>query len=168
MTLQTIVDVQITKATAALSRASFGTPLLLTAHEVAIPVAKLYTDPADMLTDGFAATDQTYLMALALTGQELNVKQFVVGKRTNQPIRIVNLIPLATPAASTLHRLTVSGTNFDFTTDSTPTVAEVTAGLVGAVTQTAWVTITAYVLGDHVRINSRVYICVTAGTSGPV
>ena len=88
MTLQTIVNVQITRATAALSRVGFGTPLLLTAHEVAIPAARLYTDPADMLTDGFVATDPTYLMALALTGQELNVTQWVVGKRTNQPIPI--------------------------------------------------------------------------------
>jgi hypothetical protein len=165
MTLQTIVNVQITKATAALSRVGFGTPLLLVTHEVAIPDAKIYSDPADMLTDGFTTTDNAYLMALALTGQELNVPQFVVGKRNNQPLRSVNLIPVASPKASTLYRLLINGTRFDFTTDTTPTVAEITAGLAAAVQQAAWAPTTAYVVGDHVRNGGNVYIATTGGTS---
>lgn len=167
MTLQTIVDVTITRATAKLTRVGFGTPLLLVTHSVAgVPDAAIYSDPADMLTDGFLATDKAYLMALALVGQGLNVEQFVIGKRSNQPLRTVNLIPSATPAASTLHRLEVNGTNFDFTTDGTPTVAEITAGLVAALDQDTWITITAYVVGDHVTLGGNVYICTTAGTSG--
>ncbi len=166
MTLQTIVNVQITQATAQLTRVGFGTPLLLVTHTVAIPDAKLYTDPADMLTDGFTTTDRAYLMALALTGQALNVSQFVIGKRNNQPQRAVNLIPIASPLALTLYRLTITGTRFDFTTDVTPTVAEITAGLVAALAQDLWITITPYVAGDHVRLGGNVYICTTGGTSG--
>lgn len=165
MTLQTIVDSQITKATAKLTRVGFGTPLLLVTHTVAIPDAKLYTDPSEMLVDGFTTTDRAYLMALALTGQALNVKEFIVGKRNNQPLRSVNLIPIAVPLATTLNRLLVNGTRFDFTTDSTPTVAEITAGLVAALTQTAWTPTTAYVVGDHVSNGGNVYIATTAGTS---
>ena len=165
MTLQTIVNVQITKATAKLTRVGFGTPLLLVTHTVAIPDAKLYTDAAEMLVDGFTTTDNAYLMALALTGQALNVKQFVVGKRNNQPLRSVNLIPIASPLATTLNRLLVNGTRFDFTTDGTPTVAEITVGLVAALAQDAWVVLTAYLVGDHVSNGGNVYICTTAGTS---
>lgn len=165
MTLQTIVDVQITKATAKLTRVGFGTPLLLVTHTVAIPNAKIYTDPSEMLVDGFTTIDNAYLMALALTGQALNVTQFVVGKRNNQPLRSMNLIPVASPLPLQLYRLTINGTRFDFTTDSTPTVTEITAGLVAALAQAAWVVLTAYVVGDHVSNGGNVYICTTAGTS---
>ena len=165
MTLQTIVDVQITKATAKLTRVGFGTPLLLVTHEVAIPNAKLYTDAAEMLVDGFTTTDNAYLMALALTGQALNVKQFVIGKRNNQPTRSMKLTPVASPLGTQLYRLTINGAKFDFTTDSTPTVAEITAGLVAALAQAAWVVLTAYAVGDYVSNGGDVYICTTAGTS---
>ena len=165
MTLQTIVDVQITKATAKLTRVGFGTPLLLVTHTVAIPDAKIYTDPSEMLVDGFTTTDNAFLMATALTSQALNVKQFVVGKRNNQPLRSMNLIPIASPLALQLYRLLINGTRFDFTTDSTPTVTEITAGLVAALAQVAWVPLTAYLVGDHVSNGGNVYICVTAGTS---
>ncbi len=165
MTLQTIVNVQITKATAKLTRVGFGTPLLLVTHTVAIPDAKIYTDPSEMLVDGFTTTDNAYLMALALTGQALNVPQFVIGKRNNQPQRSMNLIPVASPLPTQLYRLTVNGTRFDFTTDVTPTVLEITAGLVAALAQDAWVVLTAYLVGDHVSNGGNVYICTTAGTS---
>ena len=58
-------------------------------------------------------------------------------------------------------------TLFEFTTDATPTVAEVVAGIDAAMTQALWVTLTPYVVGDYVRNSSDlVYKCVTAGTSG--
>lgn len=166
MTLQTIVDVQITKATAKLTRVGFGTPLLLMTHEVAIPDAKIYADPSEMLLDGFTTTDNAYLAALALTGQALNVEQFVIGKRNNQPLRSMKLTPVASPLPTQLYRLTINGTRFDFTTDVTPTVTEITAGLVAALAQATWITITPYVVGDYVTLGGNAYICVTAGTSG--
>ena len=166
MAEQNIITVNVTRATASLTRVGFGTPLLLVTHDTIPDIAKIYGSLTEMVTDGFATTDQAYILAQALLGQNPKVKQFVLGKQQNQPTRIVNLVPDATPPASTLHRLTVNGTYFDYTTDSTPTVTEVTGALEAALNQTAWVTLTAYSLQDHVRIDNRIYICVDAGTSG--
>jgi len=166
MSLQNIVNVTITRATAALTRVGFGTPLLMVTHDVIPDVAKLYGSPDEMITDGFTTSDPALVLAQAMFAQDPKLPQFVLGKRTRQPTKIVGMTPISPVVASTLYRLTVNGTNFDFTSDSTPTVSEITAGLAAAIDQDAWVTLTPYVVGDHVINNGRVYICVTAGTSG--
>jgi hypothetical protein len=170
MSLQTIVQVLITRATAALTRVGFGTPLLLVTHDVIPDLAKSYGGLDEMEDDGFTSADLAHKMATALLGQNPKVSSFILGKRTRQPTRLVRLTPVATPAASALHLVTIDSddgtTLFEFTTDATPTVAEITAGINAAIEQTAWVTTTAYVVGDYVRNSGNVYKCVVAGTSG--
>jgi hypothetical protein len=169
MAEQNIITVSVTRATASLTRRGFGTPLLLVTHDTIPDIAKIYGSLDEMLTDGFLTTDQAYKLAAALLGQNPKVAQFVLGKRQNQPTRIVRLDPGATPVASTLYRVTVNGTNFDYTTDAVPTPAEITdssTGLVAWLNQPAWVTLTTYNLGDHVRADNKIYVCVVAGDSG--
>jgi hypothetical protein len=171
MTLQNIVNVQITKETAALTRVGFGTPLLLVTHDVIPDIAKVYADLDEMTDDGFTTGDLAYRLAAALLAANPKVDQFVLGKREQQPTRLVKLTPKATPLADTLYLVTITSSDgstlFEFTTDSTPIVAEITAGLDAAMTQDLWVTATPYVVGDYVRnAGGNVYKCVVAGTSG--
>lgn len=129
MSLQTIVNVQITKATAALTRVGFGTPLLLVHHDAVSDVAKVYTDLKGMTDDGFLTTDLAYKAATAIFSQNPKVGQIVVGKRTRQSTRIIRATPKAPLLPTTLYRLTINGVNFDYTTDATPTAAEITLAL---------------------------------------
>ncbi len=165
-----IVNVTITKATAQITRTGFGTPLLLVTHDVIPDLAKIYSSLSEMETDGFTSSDLAHKMATALLGQNPKISQFVLGKRVNQPTRLIRMTPVATPVADAVNAIEISSddgtTDFEFTADSTPTVTEITAGLVAALNQDAWVTVTPYVVGDYVINSGNAYKCVTAGTSG--
>lgn len=165
MTLERIVDVTITKETASVTRVGFGTPLLMVTHEVTGDRAKIYASLKEMEDDGFVSADLAHSMAARVFGQDPKVAQIVLGKRTRQPTRTVKLTPVSPALADTLYRVTIDSTVFDFTSDSTPTIAEIAAGLTAAIDQASWLPTTAYVVGDYVRNLGNVYICTTDGTS---
>lgn len=131
--IDTIVDVQIEKDTATVSRTGFGIPGLLVAHTTFPEAARVYGSLSEMTDDGFTVTDRAYLMAQAIFAQSPKPSQIVVGKRTNLPTRIVTLTPKTPLLASTAYTVTINGTIFSFTTDTDPTVAEITAGLVALI-----------------------------------
>ncbi len=76
-----IVDVTITRETARILQAGFGVPLLLGPHFVNEDRTKSYSDPADMLVDGFLTTDNLYKMAVKLMSQTLSPSTFKVGRK---------------------------------------------------------------------------------------
>lgn len=79
--IQDIVDVDITRETAKLTRLGFGTPLILSEHGRFSERAKTYSDPSEMLDDGFLITDEAYIAALTMFSQELSPEQFKVGRK---------------------------------------------------------------------------------------
>ncbi len=131
--IDTIVQVTITKDTATVSRVGFGTPGLLVYHTTFPEAARVYGSLQEMTDDGFATTDRAYLMATAIFAQSPKPAQIVVGRRSNAPLRDVKLTPQAPLLASTAYTVTINGTDFTFTTDVDPTVAEITAGLVALI-----------------------------------
>ena len=181
MSISDIVSVTITKQTTGIDQVGFGTPVIFST-EAAVDskfseTAKLYgSDIAEFGSSGddYDTDGATYKKVLALLSQNPKVDQIVIGKRANSPLMTVDVTPNAVD--STLYRITISGahtatsttgsTDFDFTSDASATVAEITAGLEDAMSQAAWVTATAYAVGDYVSNNNKVYICTTAGTSG--
>jgi len=131
MSLNDIVNVQITKQTASVSRVGFGTPLILTVHDRIPDLAKVYTDLDGMTGDGFTSSDLAYKLAAALLAQNPKVGQFVVGKRSNAPLRTVSFIPnVENDKAFTL---TINGETMTFTSDATATLAEIITGVVAAI-----------------------------------
>lgn len=131
MSLNDIVNVQITKQTASVSRAGFGTPLILAVHTAIPDLAKVYTGLESMITDGFTTDDLAYKLAAAVLAQNPKVGQFVVGKRTTLPTRTVTLIPSA--ADTTDYTITINGTEYTFTSGASATVASIVTGLVAAI-----------------------------------
>lgn len=132
-TLDKHVDVQISKETATVSRLGFGTPAILTYHTVFPEVARLFGGLDEMVTAGFATTDIAYKMAAAMFAQSPRPNQVIVGRRATPHIRKVKATPKANPLANTDYTLTINGVAYTFTTDATPTVAEITAGLTTAI-----------------------------------
>ncbi len=179
MSISDIVTVTITKATTGVSRAGFGTPMIMST-EAAVDskfaeTTKAYTAISELGSTGddYDIDGVTYKKVQALLSQNPKVGSVVVGKRALSPLMTVILTPIA--VNSTLYRVTISGahtattqtgsTAFDFTSDATATVAEITAGLTAAINQAAWTITTAYAVGDYVSNNDKVYICTVAGTS---
>lgn len=79
MSLADIVNINITRASRAVSRAGFGTALFLSANATFTEATKSYSSYKAVLDDATAGTD-TKAMALSYFGQELKPKLLVVGK----------------------------------------------------------------------------------------
>lgn len=139
MSITDIANVTITKETATVSRAGFGTPCIFTYHTKDAARALRFEKSSDMLVAGggpFAATDQAYILANKMFSQNPKPKEVVVARRSFPTIRTVNVTVVdATvngevyPLANQLYRITINGVNFDFTSDGTPTALEICAGL---------------------------------------
>lgn len=123
------VDVQITRETATVSRVGFGTPAVLTYHTRFPEVYRLYSNLTEMTDDGFTSSDLAYKMSAAIWSQNPRPANIVVGRRLTAPLREVKLTPKAPLLASTAYPVTINDEVFTFTTDATPTAAEITAGL---------------------------------------
>lgn len=179
MPLSDIVNVTITKQTTGVSRVGFGTPMLMSTEA---DVDAKFTDDAKIYTaltelqatgDAYDIDGVTFKKAQAIFSQNPKVDQLIIGKRALPPLMTMTMTPIALD--STLYRVTIGGahtatvttgaTAFDFTSDATATVAEITAGLTAAIDQAAWTITTAYVAGDYVSNNDLVYICTVGGTS---
>ena len=101
--IQDFVVLSITRETARLTQTGFGTPLLMGPHYYLPETTKVttYTDPADMITDGFLTTDDLYVAALKLMGQELSPEQFKVGRKNDDVNSKATLAFTGTASAGT-------------------------------------------------------------------
>jgi hypothetical protein len=128
-----IVAIAITRQTTTVDRASFGVPLLLSYHTNFAGRTKQYaasTALADMVTDGFATDDPAYLMMTAVIAQNPRPTNVKVGRLANAATQTVDCTPIEPAvAAIRVYTVTINGTAFPFTTDATPTVAEICTGL---------------------------------------
>jgi len=79
--LSDIIGITISRETARLTLVGFGTPLLLGETYRVYDRVKAYTEPDDMLDDGYEDTDPLYLMAQSLMAQDRSPDQFKVGRK---------------------------------------------------------------------------------------
>lgn len=137
--LDNIVQITITRETAAIAVASFQIPLILSTHTRFSERARTYTDITSVAED-FATTDQAYIIAQKLFGQSTVgavPPSIVIGRRQ---VDEVTLTP--TVANSTVYTVTINGTPYTYTSDATATAAEITAGLDAAIGSPAGITVT--------------------------
>jgi hypothetical protein len=131
--IDNFVQVTITKETATVSRVGFGTPATLTYHTVFPERARVYGSLQEMIDDGFTTSSREYKMANAAFSQNPRVQQIVIGRRDNAPLRDVKLTPVSPVLASTVYDIEINGEVMDYTSDSSPTAAEITAGITTSV-----------------------------------
>ena len=95
------VTINITRETARVTRAGFGTAMLFGPHYYFPDRVRSYSDPADMLDDGFLTTDDLYIAALKLMSQELSSSTFKVGRKLADVNSKASLAFTGTPSAGT-------------------------------------------------------------------
>lgn len=83
--INSIVKVDITADSTTVSRLGFGTPLILAYHTVFVERYRIYTNTADMISDGFTTSSHAYRMAKAAFDQDPTVSQVVVGRLPAAP-----------------------------------------------------------------------------------
>lgn len=128
VSLDRIVRANVTRATRTASRRAFGVALIAAYHTVFPERVREYTDPSEMLDDGFGELHPAYLAAVALCSQDPRPTSFKVGRRAGAPDQTVRFTP-ATPTEGEEFSVEIGGVTFTVTADATPTVAELTAAL---------------------------------------
>jgi hypothetical protein len=131
MSLDDIVQVDITAATAAPSSVGFGTPLIMSYHTVFPERARVYSSVDGMVADGFALTDPAAIKALALFSQTPKISEVIVGREALTSIKKLEITPVA--ADNTAYTCYVNGLEATFTSGTSATVADITAGLKTAI-----------------------------------
>ena len=99
--LKDIVQIDITRETARITRVGFGTPLILGEHFHFTDRVRSYNDPADMLDDGFLTTDPHYKAALTLMAQALSPTLFKIGRKLADVNARQTVTFTGTPSAGT-------------------------------------------------------------------
>jgi len=158
--LDDIVQLTVTIAGAGgLTKAGFGTPLIAAYHtnfSTSSDIVRVYTKPADMISDGFQTTDAAYLMATALVSQNPRVQKFKIGRRTHVPTQIVNYTPTVTDVGY-VYSGKIDNLPWTFTVGSSHALADVCTGIASAIDALAPVTAVG---------SSGTKVVVTAATPG--
>jgi hypothetical protein len=131
--LSDFVTVQISLTKQPVSRQGFGTPLILAADCPAgfTQRVRTYNTPDALITDGFALTGPTYLLATVLMSQDQAPTSFKVGRLANKPTQVFTLVPTAQNL--TEYAGTLNGARWTYTSDSSATTTEITTGIKAAI-----------------------------------
>ena len=115
MSLDTIVQINITAQSTSPSRAGFGTPLAAGFHTVFANRVRAYASGAEMVTDGFLATDPLVRLANKVFSQNPKVTLIKIGRRANAPTQKLNFTPTDTTVGLDY---TMAFTRMDGTTET--------------------------------------------------
>lgn len=126
--LSRFVTGSITRRTRTATRPNFAMPCIVAHHTRFAERTRQYSDVSEMIADGFQTTDAAYRAALRLSSQSPRVPSWKIGRRASAPTQSMRLTP-PTPAAASVHSVSVEGVLFAVTADSSPSVAEVCAAL---------------------------------------
>lgn len=134
MPLDDIATISISTSGGGLSLPGFGTPLILGGYSKAwAERVRTYSNLTDLSVD-FAAGTPEYLAAAALFSQNPRPSQVRVGRGALKPTQAWRLTPAGSlPQIVTDFKVRIGGIVYTFTSDATPTAAEVVAGLVTAI-----------------------------------
>ncbi len=130
------VTVTITKNSIGITRAGFGTLLVLSQNAPFVGRTKTYSDYAAVAVDYPLSTAPENIAAAAVFGQSLSPKQMKIGRRANKSTMVYSL-SVVTVRNSYTYELYVSGQGFartlvSFTSDASATDGEIIVGLVAA------------------------------------
>ena len=124
-TINDVLDVQVSRSTQTVLRKNFNIPAFLSEHSVFPERFRVYSDADELLEDGFTSTSVEYIAAVKAFSQKVVPTTMVFGKKE---VLTVNGA-ITTVANSTTYTITVSGSEFTFTSDSNATAIEIVAGL---------------------------------------
>lgn len=137
--LTDIIDIQITRETAAVAQTNFNVPLFIAAHTAFAERARTYST-IEAVADDFSVTSNVYVAASKLFGQQLKPTNIVIGRR-HVPSVTISANNVAVGVAYTM---TINEQAFLYTSVALDTAVEIMAGLKTAydVSPIAGVTVT--------------------------
>lgn len=136
--LTDIIEINISRETAAVAQTNFNVPLFISAHTKFAERARSYSSLTAVAED-FGPTDSAYIAAQKLFGQVLTPSRIVIGRR---------LVPSSTVSVSSAqagtYTLTINDIPFGFVATGSNTAIQIATGLKASydVTPVADVTVT--------------------------
>lgn len=125
--LTDIIDIQISRETAAVAQTNFNVPLFISSHLSFVERARTYSSLL-AVADDFATTSSAYIAAQRLFGQTLKPANIVIGRR-QIPGATINVTSIVT---ATSYIVTISGVQVSYTSVLADTAATIIAGLKAA------------------------------------
>lgn len=136
MNLSSIVNVNITRASAAVLQAGFGVGLIMgSSGKITGEKVREYADYPAVLED-FDPADPEAIAAQKYFGQEVSPEKVKIAQRDADQKKKVT-VSVATLQNSTAYTHTINGLAVTFTSDSNATALEIAAGLVAAINGSA-------------------------------
>lgn len=136
--LTEIVEIQITRQTAAVSQTNFNVPAFIFEHTVFSERARTYTS-LEAVSDDFGTSSLAYTAASKFFGQQIRPTSIVIGRRQ---VPSTTLTPTAVGTGA-VYTVTINGQAFTYTAVALDTAVEVAAGLETAIDLAAIPGITA-------------------------
>lgn len=130
MSLKDIVTVTISSDGPPLTRAGFGTPMVLAFHTEWSERVRYYED-MDGVGEDFDPSSPVYRCLNAMFAQSPRPPRIAVGRRALAPTQAVTITPTA--ADATKYTVTIDGTEFTFTSGESADEEDVATGLAGAI-----------------------------------
>lgn len=128
MGLDSIVNVQISRQTAGITQAGFGTALILGPNAGFTGEVREYTSLSAVAED-FETSDAEYTKARALFAQTPRVQKIKIGKTSTPVAQVETLTPVVAVQSAHHYITTIDGVAYDFLSDSSPTAGEVVTGV---------------------------------------
>lgn len=129
MGLDSIVNVSIVRGTKSISKAGFGTPLIMGPNG-SFSGVRTYVSLAGVAAD-FLTSQEEYLAAAALFAQSPKPKQIKIKKTSTVVAQVTTLTP--TVVNNAVYTVTIDGVTYSYTADATATAAEIVTGLTALV-----------------------------------
>jgi len=132
MSLDSLFNVTIARSTTFPTRVSFGVPLIMAYHTEWAERSKEYYSIDEMITDGFALTDEAVRAATAVFAQNPRPPKIVLGREADRKVMVQVLSPIAgklKAAGGQDYTVTLNGHAVTYTTDVTPLISEVCSNL---------------------------------------
>lgn len=122
--LTDIIDIQISRETAAVAQTNFNVPLFISSHLSFTERARTYSSLVAVAED-FAPTDTAYIAAQRLFGQTLKPANIVIGRRQIPGVTL----NVGSVLVNTSYVLTINGIPISYTSVTDDTAVEIIAGL---------------------------------------
>lgn len=126
-----IVQVTITAQTTQVTRAGFGTPLILSNHSEFTDLVREYRDLDGMIVDGLGSGTPEYKAANAIFAQSPRPEKVKIGRRGTPSTLKYTLTPTAKD--DTDYRVTINGVDYIFTSGTSATAGDIVTGLIALI-----------------------------------
>lgn len=130
MSLESIVNIQISRQTAGVTQAGFGVPLIL-GPTYGDAVIREYSSLSAMVEEDYTISDPEYLLAAKIFSQTPRPEKVKVGSTTAAIAQVDTITP--TVLDETQYYVQIDGVQYSFTSDVDATAEEIVTGLIAAI-----------------------------------